>query len=216
MAELKKSPSKIPRFKGSVKQLDKENIAVKSPVQRRTKKVPTVPPITIRDVKMLKPSVTQKGRKSPFINTQTNCKAIANDGHAKNMATLQDRRGISEIRKSEKNLRLTVESKGQEISILQENLEASQCSMKLKDQEMCVMSENLLSLEERLATIENENAIQAEKLEEYLNSCPVTGNKLLCSNSHDALLGNVKENSQSVEVGLLLEKLMQINLPEIE
>lgn len=211
MAELKKSPSKIPRFKPSAKQFDKENIAVKSPArpaQRRTKKAPTV-----RDVKVLpKPTATQKARKSPFLISQTNGKTSAQDAPPKSVATLQDRRGISEIRRSERELRLTMDRKEKEISILQENIVTLYSSMTKKDQEICSMSQTLESLQERLEAIENDNAILADKLDE-LNVCPVTGNKLLCMPIHSAVLGNVK-NSISAE--RLLERVMRISLPDIE
>lgn len=208
MADCKSSPSRIPRFKTATKKPKQDTGAARSPI-RLLNKICVNPPINKGVKPLIKPPPTEKACKVPmtatlkFANSQRNAAA---------KPVLQDRRGISEVRRSEKNLRQLLDAKNEDISLLEHQLESLQRDVLHKNDETDSLKQELKLVQEKYELFARENALQAEKLEQH-NICPVKGVKLEVNNGANIILNSVRKSQPSIES--LLANVWNVSIPDV-
>lgn len=213
------SPSKIPRPKPVTKKYCKENVAeTKRPAatQNKTKNVD----MSKDSKKLHKPEVKTfvkntamiKQKKSPLRVVQENKFRLQEkkENHPIAKTTFHDRRGISEIKRSEQNLRTALDSMEQDVEALTSDLKSVKQELQKSKNDAFDLRKKEQNLEMIVEDLENQNTRQAEILETFYRD-PVTMTRIDPTHEFESLL-KTEQQKQSCAVTDIKHCLADVKL----
>ncbi|XP_077967821.1 uncharacterized protein LOC144422009 [Styela clava] len=185
--ETKKS---VPSYQNKNKTAHSNSNEVEKSIKAETKTV-------------VKGTTMAKQKKSPLRVVQENKfrQQEKKENHSVPKTTFHDRRGISEIKRSEQNLRLTLDFMEHDVEALKHDLKSVKMELQKSKNDVMNLSEKEINLQEKMEFLKEENTRQAEILE-TIDRDPVTMSKLDLTPEFKSLLVSQEQKQITVAFDL--------------